>query len=278
MDLIGQERELILCNKSTLKVFDLSIFKSMSELRSFLNKKSGIYLWYNLVSHRIYIGSSINLWHRFLSYKNAFFYGKTIRFNDKFLNSIKKHGSNNFKFFIIEMFDGTMVDLRKLEELYINKFETYKRNGYNVARHCLVYVRPNLTDEIRKIISESNTGENSSNAILDNLKVIDIKEKLCKGVKLKHLAKEFNVSTTVISNIKRGLTWSHIKVSDELELKLKELVEKDKRLNLSEDVVRSIKREVLAGGKMKEIAKKYGVGYTCVTGLKYGCFYKDITP
>ena len=37
-------------------------------IRDTLNYKSGIYIWENTVNGKIYVGSAINLWERFLDY------------------------------------------------------------------------------------------------------------------------------------------------------------------------------------------------------------------
>lgn len=279
LSLLGKEDFISLKDGSTLSTIDLLSFESLKEIRYFLGKNAGIYCWFNCLNCKVYIGSSKNIWKRFLTYKNAFFYRKTQRVNVKLRNSVEKYGVNNFKFFVLEIFNGDDYQLRSLEENYLDKYKPFNKNGYNIRKETVPSYKPvQLTKDMIQKIKDANTGENSSNAILNNESVLNIKKDLINGIKLKILSKKYNVSTTVISNIKRGLTWSHIKLSATEEEKLAELKKRDSRKNLSPEIVINIKREILEGKKMKDIAKKYNISYTGVAGLKYGHFYKNINP
>jgi len=278
IDLIGQDKEITTLTDIVYHTFPLKDFGSLREIRAFLHKNGGIYSWFDSETRKIYIGSSKNLWRRFLSYKNSFFYGKTKRVNIKLLHRVEKVGIKNIKFFVLELFNKEELELRKLEQEYLDKCLPFGKNGFNIRKSTIVYKPKLLPQEVIDKIIETHTGENSSNAILTNDAVLLIKKQLISGVKLKPISKEFKVSTTVISNIKRGLTWSHIKLSEKEEEQLKLLVERDKRLNLPRELIKSIKRDIKSGIKMNLLAKKYNLGYTCITGLKYGSFYKEINP
>ena len=278
IDLIGCEKSLTTSTGVTYPTFPLGDFKTLMEIRSFLHNNNGIYCWFDSETRKIYIGSSRNLWKRFLSYKNCFFYKKTTRVNVKLLNRVKKVGNGNIKFFVLEIFNGDEAGLRSLEQRYLDDCLPFGEHGFNIRKSTITYNPVLLTQEVRRRIKEANTGENSSNAILSDEKVILIKESIIRGEKLISIASEFKVSTTVISNIKRGLSWGHIRLSEAEEDKLKILVAKHKRKNLSVELIKSIKQDINSGIKMSELAKKYSVGYTCISGLKYGHFYKDINP
>lgn len=278
MSLIGCEKSLTTLTGTTYHTFPLAGAKTLKEIREFLNKNNGIYCWFDFDTKKIYIGSSKNLWKRFSTYKNCFFYKKTQRVNIKLRNRVNKVGTGNIKFFVLEMFNGSEQELRSLEQKYLDECLPFGKNGFNIRRTTITYLPKLLTQEVRNRIIEANTGENSSSAVLTDKNVISIKQSLIRGEKLISLAKQFKVSTTVISNVKRGLSWDHIKLSEEEESKLKTLVDKHKRKNLSEELVKAMKRDINSGIKMTILAKKYSVGYTCISGLKYGHFYKDINP
>jgi group I intron endonuclease len=278
IDLIGCEKSLATLTGVIYPTFPLRNFKTLMEVRAFLNKNNGIYCWFDLETRKAYIGSSKNLWKRFLSYKNSFFYGKTNRINVKLLNRVKKAGNENIKFFVLEIFNGDEMGLRSLEQKYLDDCQPFGEYGFNIQKNTITYKKALLDQEVIRRIKEANTGENSSNAILTDEKVILIKKFIICGEKLTYIANKFNVSTTVISNIKRGLTWGHIRLSEEEEGKLKILTDKHKRKNLPIELIKSIKRDINSGIKMGELAKKYSLKYTCISGLKYGHFYKDINP
>jgi group I intron endonuclease len=278
IDLIGCEKSLTTSTGVIYHTFPLRSVKTLMEIRELLNKNNGIYCWFDSDTRNVYIGSSKNLWKRFLSYKNSFFYKKTNRINIKLINRVKKVGTENIKFFVLEMFNGSEAGLRLLEQKYLDECLPFGKHGFNIRKNTITYTPKLLTQEVRDRIKEANTGENSSNAILNDKKIISIKQSLIRGEKLISIAKKFKVSVTVISNVKRGLTWSHVKLSEADENKLRTLVDKHKRKNLSIELIKSIKRDINSGIKMTVLAEKYSVGYTCISGLKYGHFYKNINP
>lgn len=278
LSLLGTDSTVTTIRGQVINAFHLKEIGNVKEIRSFLGKNKGIYCWVNERNNKIYIGSSNNLWKRFLSYKRFFFYKKTQRINKKIINETQKNGYNHLKFYILELFTGPDKELRDLEQKYLDLYEPFNKFGYNINRKISFYPSKTFTQDFIQRIKDANTGENSSNAILNNEKVFKIKERLAKGEKLKTLASEFNVSTTVISNIKRGLTWAHIKIDENTQACIDSLISKHKRKNISHDIIKAIKTDISSGMKMTEIAKKYNLGYTCISGLKYGNIYKDIIP
>lgn len=278
LSLFGQDKKLILLNKKEIMPLDLISLGSLKSIREFLSNHQGVYCFYDYGNSKIYIGSSKNLWKRFLNYKNAFFFKKTTRINKKLLNRFNKHGFDKIKFFVIKLCLGNETQLRESEQYFLDNFKPFDNNGYNISKNTKEYPSTSINETIRKKIIEANSGENSSNAILTDKKVQEIKEKLCSGAKLKQLSSEYGVSTTVISNIKRNLTWTHVKLDKEKEDLLKARAIKDKRKNFSKELILSIKNDIKEGVMMTEIAKKYGIGYTAVSGLKYGNYYKHINP
>lgn len=277
IDLFGEVNEITTVSGIKYMTFPMKDMEQVSEIRQFLNLNGGVYCWIDEISKKVYIGSAKNLWNRFKSYKNYFFYRKTTKINKKLINHINKYGFQNVKFYILEIFNGSDDGLRELEQRYLNECLPFSKNGFNISKNTIRYKPAILNEESIQKIKDANTGENSSNAKLNDKKVFLIKTKLSKGEKLIDLAKEFEVSTTVISNIKRGLTWGHIEVSEEVSSALKKSVNKYKRLNLDPELVKKIKAEINSGKKMTEIAQAYNLGYTCISGLKYGSFYKSVT-
>lgn len=99
-------------------------------------KISGIYKIENIVNGKLYIGSSIDIYKRWKEHKTEL--------ENKCHHSIHlqrawdKHGEENFKFEILEVFNGEREKLFELEKYYL---DTYKccdfTNGYNISDNPL---------------------------------------------------------------------------------------------------------------------------------------------
>ena len=101
-----------------------------------------MYITTNLINGKQYVGSH-----------------HTDNINDKYLgsgnlikNSIKKNGKNNFKREILQDCNS-ILEARKLEGYYIDKYNTLIPNGYNISPNGGNFINmDNLTDEeIKKI-------------------------------------------------------------------------------------------------------------------------------
>lgn len=91
----------------------------------------GIYKWENRINHKCYIGQSIDLnkrlAHHFSNIKNN-------RYDNPLYRAIKKYGLENFDVTIIEVLEASDDLKSKLDEkevYYINKYNSYGKNGYN---------------------------------------------------------------------------------------------------------------------------------------------------
>lgn len=73
------------------------------------------------------------------------------------------------------------------------------------------------SENIRHAISTGlkimHKGEKHNLAKLTNLDVLNIKKELFNKTNQYELAKKYNVTQTCISNINRGITWSHLKIN-----------------------------------------------------------------
>lgn len=243
------------------------------DLRSFLRHKSGIYCWFNIKNQKIYIGSAVCLWRRFLSYKNSFITKK--RNNVKLIRAFLQDPSS-IKFCILKILNNDKITLKNHEQLLIDTLAPFDERGYNISKSAFRPLHCEISKEGRKKIKERHTGENSEMSKLKNADILKIKKALSRGASLKILSNKYGVSTTVISNIKRGLTWTHIKSTPDIEAKLKKLSRKNKRF-LTKDLIIKIKQDFSSGLRSFEIAKKYGLVYSTVHSIKNGHIYSYIT-
>lgn len=112
------------------------------------NKIPGIYKIINIINGKFYIGSTKNLYKRSREHFSKL--NTQTHPNEKLMNSVKKHGINNFKFEIILSHCAT-EDLLVLEGKYI----THLKPDYNLdevdvhgKRHC--------SESTKKLIGEKS--------------------------------------------------------------------------------------------------------------------------
>lgn len=95
-------------------------------------KISGVYCIENLTNRKKYIGSSKNIYNRWRDHKNAL--RKNKHHSYKLQRAWDKYGEQQFKFYIIKIFEGEEKELRKLEQNYLDIYKSYDFNyGYNVS-------------------------------------------------------------------------------------------------------------------------------------------------
>lgn len=116
--------------------------------------KSGIYMIFNSVNNKIYIGKTKCFYKRCHQYLYDFRERKIGHLNNYLYNAMNKIGIENFDFIPLEFCD--LKDLTKREEHWINKLNTLNRNcGYNLRM-----------DDDRGLITNPETSKKMS----DNLK------------------------------------------------------------------------------------------------------------
>lgn len=95
---------------------------------------SGIYLIINIINNKKYVGSSNDIYHRFVKHRSAL--KRNTHRNLYLQNAWNKYGENNFRFYIIEKCNFSQLELK--ENCWINFFLSYKRDfGYNIQPRAL---------------------------------------------------------------------------------------------------------------------------------------------
>lgn len=112
---------------------------------------SGIYCIENKITHKKYIGQSVNINARFSKHRSEL--NCKTHFNDYLQKAWNKYGEESFDFYVIEYCELDKLDEKEI--YYINHFETINRDkGYNLKsggqENC------KLSKESKRKISESN--------------------------------------------------------------------------------------------------------------------------
>ena len=96
-------------------------------------KICGIYCIENLINQNKYIGQSNDIYTRWKEHK--FELNKNTHHNRYLQNAWNKYGKENFKFYIVEICEKSILDEREI--YYIKYFDTYaylgNKNGYNLT-------------------------------------------------------------------------------------------------------------------------------------------------
>lgn len=93
-------------------------------------KLPGVYLITNVISKKVYVGSSKNLKWRWSNHKSYFKKGN--HHNNKMQNAWNKYGEKSFSFSILEICDD-IEKMAQLEQKWIDFFGSAERdNGYNI--------------------------------------------------------------------------------------------------------------------------------------------------
>ena len=137
-----------------------------------------------------------------------------IKYHYPFYRAIRKYGEKNLLWDIID-YANSQTELNEKEKFWIAHYNTYignkESNGYNQTiggegQNGLIH-----TEETKKRISKSETGENNSNAKLTKEQVLKIVE-LSRQNKYSQveLSRIFKTSEGTISRILSGLRWSSV--------------------------------------------------------------------
>jgi len=99
----------------------VKIYENAYDMKNLILKenknKVGIYKWTNKLNNKCYVGSSINLWRRFLNYFNLSYLSNK-KNNLKISRALVKHGYSNFSIEILEY--CSVSDLLEREQYYLD--------------------------------------------------------------------------------------------------------------------------------------------------------------
>lgn len=257
---------------------------------------AGIYEIRNKLNGKVYIGSSIDVNHRWYRHKNKL--RKNKHGNIHLQRSWNKNGEESFTFNLLEIVIDN-ENLIKKEQFWIDYNKSFKsQKGYNICRNAgntlgrlhtskskkLIGKRSVERNAVKSIYGMSVKGEEHPNAKLSNKEVMEIKYMLKEtDLALETIAGFYGLLKGSIWSINEGITWAHIKLQNDFELseETKEMIEPYKEkavVRLTEQEIKDI-RIISRDTNMsrKKVAEMFGVKEHRIKDIRAFRTHKHIT-
>lgn len=116
--------------------------------------QSGIYQIKNLVTNKVYIGSTVRFSGRWRKHKWQLSTG--VHRNTKLLNSWKKHGAESFEFSVLERVQRSL--LLEREQFWLDSIKPFGSVGYNIQVTAGSNLGLALSEEHKRKIGLANKG------------------------------------------------------------------------------------------------------------------------
>jgi len=135
---------------------------------------AGVYIFENLVTKKVYVGSSKNMFYRCKTHLKKL--NDNNHLNPKLQNSWNKHGKDKFKIYVKETVkfsnDKKILKKRlmKCEQHYIDTLDCIK-NGYNIVPTAFSNLGYHHTQETKDKISKANKGRTITEETRINLRL-----------------------------------------------------------------------------------------------------------
>lgn len=215
----------------------------------------GIYKILNIVNNKVYIGQSEDVYKR----KSQHFYllENDSHVNKHLQNSYNLYGKDSFVFEVLyEAEEGEC--LNEMESNFIKEYNSNDYNfGYNLTSGGEGY---KLNEDVKQRIGFGNRFKKSN---LTEEEVEDIKIMMSNGISRKDIAKKYNVSFKVLTNISTGANFKYIRPD------LNEVIHcyKQKEIDIRNNTILDMYD---SGMRIIDIVNK--TGYSCSIVEK--CVYK----
>lgn len=206
--------------------------------------KKDIYVIRNTVNNKCYVGQSVDYLYRFRKHKEE------ARRNNYKYKSVLYNAMNDLGIdkFYVELLESQVENYNEREIYWINKLNTIRPNGYNLAKGGDWY--PNLSGVLHH--NATITSEQKLKEIYDAL--------LNTEQTLTEIAKQHNVKYGVISDINKGLTYAQ----EGYDYPLRDFVLNKNELDrLTFDLKYS-------NYSYNELAQMYNISFNQVKAINYG--------
>ena len=227
---------------------------------------SGVYHIKNLVNGKVYIGSSIDINKRWKEHINSLRIFKHHSY--KLQRAWDKHGEDNFSFEIIEIFNGDIAELRKLEQYYLDLYNASDFSfGYNVSSNTFGRgAQPSTYEDIingKLMISKEQFDQVIHYLCNSRISIPEISK--ITGVQYRSIYQIYYKEN--YKNIVKDMNFIHRTISGE-----------DNHNNkLTEDWVIEIISMLLNKNYMIDIARKYKISTNIICDIYYHRTWKEYT-
>jgi group I intron endonuclease len=242
--------------------------------------KTGVYQIKNLVNGKVYVGSAVNINHRWVEHKSDL--SRQKHHNEHLQYAWNKYGESNFNFEILE--ECPVEKLIYWEQIWMDSLcACDKRLGYNISPIAGSQLGTRQSEESRRKNSLAHRGEAGTNAKLTWKKVREIREKYLAGKHTyKDLSKEYGVNKGNIRKIIHNETWNDETLPEEYFEKIALVVEgsqkgeKSVAHKLTLFQVREIREKYCTGKyKHKDLSKEYGINQSNIEKIINNKNWKD---
>ena len=127
----------------------------------------------------------------------------------------------------------------------------------------------NVTDMMNK--NRQRKGSDVATSVLSEDEVLEIKEMLNNGISYNTISNMFLIGKTTVSNIRKGVIWSHITGFNEKNYNYKS------RNKLNENQVSEILKLINLNMTQHDIAKKFNVSDAAISRIKNGVRWSQVT-
>lgn len=190
-------------NSKKFVIFFKNVKEEKKNIYNNLRKKSGVYIFINNITNDFYIGSSINLTRRMVSY---FYYTNSPKSSNLFIiRVLKKYGLENFSLGIIEFCNQDPKTCIQLEQKWINFYKP-TINILPVAENSFGFKHSIETiNKLKKILSKENhpnfgkvTSSEKRKAISEGIKIFDLTNSHPSKGKKGKLSAQFGIGGKIV--------------------------------------------------------------------------------
>ena len=211
--------------------------------------KKSIYKITNLINNKSYVGQSINPFVRFKQHCQ-----KSCQHISLIHQAIQKYGKENF---ILEILEKDIEDYNEKEKYWIKKLNTLQPNGYNIL-------------EGGEYLNDIKEGEKNNLSLYTdeqfNQCILLLKE---NKKSLEEIESELNISHIYLLSVNSGTARSCQK-HDGNKYPLKNVYTKIDE-EISNLIIKDLQEKILT---QKEIAKKYNISTSTMSGINQGKYWR----
>lgn len=227
-----------------------------------IDKISGVYKIRNIINGKNYIGSTKNILSRWKDHSNEL--SKGTHRSHSLTEDYNKYGIDAFEFSILD-FNIKKSELVNLEHSRIRGHLSDESDyGYNTVS-----------------MFKTNKNKSTNSTILKEIDIIEIKKRIVNKESHRNIAKQFGVTTSVISGIKNGASWNYIKTPYDDDIANSNIGKRAGESNgcskLTENDIKVIKERLKDGQQLTSIGKEFNVSRTLISYIRSGKLWSHVS-